>query len=205
MSYRPLLAAVGLLLSGCGGGGGSAPMDAADAAPLVPPPDGAETGACVGPEEMPADEGHDHVATCSAVSHASRPPSSGNHYGYWPVFRVYDKPVPWGFLVHALEHGAVVIVYNCPAGCPDEVAAAKAVIDANPAKAGCPRAPVILAPDPTLDVRFAAAAWHYTLRASCFDRARFDAFIKAHVDRGPEMITGDCGAVDLEAAGWCPG
>src|SRR4051812_30148791 len=49
-----------------------------------------------------------HVETCSKVTHHTVPPSSGMHYPTWPVFRVYKKPVPWGFLVHGLEHGAVV-------------------------------------------------------------------------------------------------
>jgi hypothetical protein len=63
---------------------------------------------------------------------------------------------------------------------------------------------VIVSPDPTLDVPFAASAWGYTLRAQCFDRARFADFIQRHANQGPENITGDCGALDREATGWCP-
>ena len=62
----------------------------------------------------------------------TKPPSSGNHYPIWPDYQTYDKPVPWGHLMHAMEHGAVIIVYNCPGGCPDEVAAAQAIIDQPP-------------------------------------------------------------------------
>ena len=92
-----------------------------------------------------------------------------------------------------MEHGAVVIAYNCPEGCASEVQAAKEVMAAAPAKPGCPRAPVILTPDPTLDVRFAAAAWGHVLRASCFDRQAFGDFIAERRDMGPEKIPGDCG------------
>jgi hypothetical protein len=171
---------------------------------VIPPPTTDDAG-CTVAEAMPPDEGANHVATCSKVTYGSKPPSSGNHYGQWAVFRVYDKPVPWGFLVHAMEHGAVVIAYNCPGGCPDDVAAAKALIDTVPQKAACSRKPVIMTPDPTLDVHFAAAAWGYTLRATCFKPEAFAAFITAHANHGPERSDGDCGLVDLEAAGWCPG
>lgn len=155
----------------------------------------------------PPSEGANHTDRfCLPVSYASNPPASGTHYGSWPVFRAYDKPVPWGFLVHALEHGAVVIAYNCPApaGCAAEIAAAKALMASVPPRPACPRPPVILTPDPGLPVKFAASAWGHVLRASCFDRPAFAAFITAHANQGPEFFDNDCGVLDLEAEGWCP-
>jgi hypothetical protein len=225
MAYRRCFPVLVVLAVRCGGSGspGVTPPDGpqavdtaihadagmAEAAADAPPsPDGATestAAACTVVLAMPADEGANHVADCAPTSYASKPPSSGNHYGSWAVFRVYDKPVPWGYLVHAMEHGAVVIAYHCADGCPAEVAAARDLVENTPPKAACSRPPVILVPDPTLDVRFAAAAWRYTLRASCFDRDAFARFISEHADRGPEMIAGDCGLVDLEARGWCAG
>jgi len=161
-------------------------------------------GSCAVEVATPPNEGAAHAERCAPVQYASKPPSSGTHYPIWPVFRAYDKPVPWGYLVHALEHGAVVIVHNCPDGCPDQVAAAKELVAATPPKSGCSRAPVILTPDPTLDVPFAASAWGYTLRAKCFDRERFAAFIQRRANQGPENFATDCGSIDLEATGWCP-
>jgi hypothetical protein len=161
-------------------------------------------GSCAVEVAMPPDEGATHVETCSSVGYGSKPPSSGKHYQMWPLFRIYDKPVPWGFLVHGMEHGAVVIVYNCADGCPDQVAALKELVGTLPSKPGCSRPPVIVAPDPTLDVPFAAAAWRYTLRARCFDRDRFAAFIERRANHGRENISTDCGSLDREATGWCP-
>ena len=161
-------------------------------------------GPCAVEVAMPRDEGANHVTTCAPVSYASKPPASGNHYPVWPVFRVYDQPVPWGFLVHGLEHGAVVIAYHCADGCPDQLAALKAMVAALPPKEGCPRPPVIVTPDPTLDVPFAASAWDYTVRARCFDRDRFTAFVQRRMNHGPEYFPTDCGSVDLEKTGWCP-
>jgi hypothetical protein len=201
MSSRRLLLPI-LFASSCSGGN----------PPAGPGPDAAvgdggavEGGAsqCMVELATPADEGASHLAECTATTYRSRPPSSGNHYPRWAVFRVYSKPVPWGYLVHAMEHGVVVIVYNCPDGCAEEVAAAQALVDSTPLKGACPRPPVILAPDPTLDVRFAAASWGNTLRASCFDREAFARFVETHKNHGPEFSEADCGVVDLEARNWC--
>ena len=168
-----------------------------------PSPDDAPIGDCQIEMAAPPDEGHAHVPVCTAVSYQSRPPSSGSHYASWPVFRIYDHPVPWGFLVHGLEHGAVVVAYNCPDGCATQIDQIKALYASLPPRESCSGPPVIVAPDPTLDVPFAASAWGVTLRAQCFDRDRFAAFIDSHRDHGREYFPGDCGAVDLEASGWC--
>ncbi|MES1172631.1 MAG: DUF3105 domain-containing protein [Bacteroidota bacterium] len=150
-----------------------------------------------------ADEGAAHTVVCTQVTYGTTPPSSGAHYPNWPVYKTYVAPVPWGFLVHGLEHGAVAIVYNCPGGCADEVAAAQAWIDALPIDARCAARPrVILAPDPTLTVRWAATAWTWTLRACAFDIATFQRFFDDHYDVGPESVCG--GLVDFSATGWCP-
>jgi hypothetical protein len=108
-------------------------------------------------------------------------------------------------MVHGLEHGAVEVTYNCPDGCSDEVAAAQAWIDSLPVDQGCAGLPpprVILAPAPSLDVRWAAAAWQWTLRASAFDSAAFQSFFDAHYNHAPEVICGD--GADLSSTGWCP-
>lgn len=152
----------------------------------------------------PPDEGADHAALCTPLSWGSNPPATGKHYPTWPVFRVYQKPVPWGFLVHGLEHGVVVIAHNCPGGCPDQVSQLEAMVAALPTKPSCSRPPVIVTPDPNLDVPFAASAWGYTVRARCFDRERFTKFVQRQANHGREYSASDCGRVDLEASGWCP-
>jgi hypothetical protein len=160
-------------------------------------------GRCEVEVALPPSEGNAHVPTCTPVSFQSKPPASGSHYGAWPVFRIYDKPVPWGFLVHGLEHGAVVIAHNCSGDCTDDLAQLRELYGAVPPKPGCPRPPLIVTPDPTLDVPFAASAWGATLRARCFDRERFAAFVERRANRGPELFGNDCGLSDLETSGWC--
>jgi Protein of unknown function (DUF3105) len=151
-------------------------------------------------------EGNQHITVCSTTTYHTVPPSSGPHYPNWPVYKTYAQPVPWGFLVHGLEHGAIVVTYNCPAGCADEVALAQAWIDGlTDPDCGDEPARVVLAPDPTLDVRWAASAWAWTLRACAFDAEMFQVFFTDHRNQGGELICRNPAyEVDWSAMGWCP-
>jgi hypothetical protein len=97
--------------------------------------------------------------------------------------------VPHGFLVHAMEHGAVVFFYNCPEGCDEDVAAMQALIDGLTADEKCmfgPPTRTILTPDPKLDVPFAAAAWGRMLKAQCFDEELVLEFVEDRYGKGTE-------------------
>ena len=132
-----------------------------------------------------------HLTQCSEIDYPDNPPAGGNHYPVWAAFQSYSYPVPRGFWVHDLEHGAVVFSYNCPDGCADEVATVQALIDALPADPLCdgstPRR-VVLTPDPLLDVRWGLSAWGHTLRADCVDADRFRNFYLNHFGLGPEEL-----------------
>lgn len=65
------------------------------------------------PGELIADSGREHVADGTIVNYNSNPPTSGSHYADWTRAGVYAKPISDGHLVHSLEHGYVVISYNC--------------------------------------------------------------------------------------------
>ena len=135
-----------------------------------------------------------HVAQCTPITYATNPPTSGSHYGLWASWRAYADRVPRGFWVHNLEHGGVVVTYNCPTGCAAEVAALTAFLDARPADPLCV-APIrnrfVVTPDPLLDTRFAASAWGASLRSDCFDLAALGSFIDAHYVQAPENFCTD--------------
>lgn len=170
----------------CGGGNGD--PDAAPPDPDAAPPDHGDCQAVVASHPI---EGAQHAPLCSPLTYGTNPPSSGNHYAIWADYRTYDRSFARGFWVHSLEHGAVVITYNCPGGCVAEVAEVQGFIDGLPADSCGPMARrVILTPDPELDVRFAASAWGFTLRANCFDRDAFSSFYSDHYDHAPESICG---------------
>ncbi len=123
-----------------------------------------------------------HVAACTPIDYATNPPSSGEHYPSWADFGVYDFPLPRGYWMHNLEHGAVVVTYNCPDGCADDLAKAKAWLAQLTPDAACPAAParILLVPDPLLEVAWAASSWGFSLRAECFDAAAFSDFFTQH-------------------------
>src|SRR5436309_10545185 len=54
-----------------------------------------------------------HVPIGSAIEWSSNPPSSGPHYPIWAAYQTYAMPVDLGYLVHDMEHGAVVLFYRC--------------------------------------------------------------------------------------------
>lgn len=145
-----------------------------------------------------------HIPECFPVMYSTNPPTSGPHYPLWAAFQTYKTPVPQGFYVHDLEHGAVVITYNCPGGCDAELAALQAFLDARPADPLC-TAPVkfrhVVTPDPHLDVRFAASAWGWALKSKCFDLAVLGPFMDAHYAHGPENFCFDGTDVSSPDAG----
>jgi len=191
---------------GSGGGGGVAETDAAggdDSGTGGDDAGGGVDASCNVVVEQHDDEGAQHLSLCAPTAYRTNPPSSGNHYPTWPSYRTYDKPVPWGFLVHGLEHGAVIISYRCAPGCNVDVSAVQAFIDGlTPDNICLSRKLIVLQPDPHLDVAFAASAWTWTLRADCFDPTAFGQFIDAHYGHGLERVCGD--GADLSATGWCP-
>ena len=141
-----------------------------------------------------------HVAVCSPISYPMNPPVYGDHYPVWAAYKSYSFAVPLGFLVHNLEHGAVVMLYNCPAGCSDEVAAAQAFIDALPADPRCAddvKHQIVMTPDPSLPKRWGAVAWGHSLTTDCFAPEAFRAFYDANVGHGSEDICGN--GADLAA------
>jgi hypothetical protein len=141
-------------------------------------------------EQPPASA--DHLILCSDVSYDTNPPSGGAHYAVWPAFQTYAFPLPAGVLVHALEHGAIVFWYNCPEGCPDEVAEVEAFIAAEPSDPLCVGTPAarraVLVPYPDLASRWAASSWGFALTADCFDPEAFGAFYTEHYGRGREPL-----------------
>ncbi|HEY0467498.1 MAG TPA: DUF3105 domain-containing protein [Polyangiaceae bacterium] len=141
-----------------------------------------------------------HVAVCSSISYPMNPPVYGDHYPVWAAYKSYAFPVPLGFLVHNLEHGAIVLLYNCPEGCAEEVATAIAFVDSLPADPRCAdeiKHQVVLSPDPSLPTRWGAVAWGHSLASDCFAPAAYRAFYEANLAHGGEDLCSD--GADLSA------
>ncbi|MDO8503966.1 MAG: DUF3105 domain-containing protein [bacterium] len=65
------------------------------------------------PGEVVKDLGRNHVPDGTVVEYNSNPPTSGNHYADPTRVGVYTNPVSDGHLIHSLEHGYVILSYNC--------------------------------------------------------------------------------------------
>jgi hypothetical protein len=66
-------------------------------------------------EQVIAAEPRNHVAEGSTLTYQHYPPSTGMHYATPAGPGFYDQEFSEGYWVHSLEHGYVVILYNCTA------------------------------------------------------------------------------------------
>jgi hypothetical protein len=64
-------------------------------------------------EQVIPSEGRGHIPEGQPLTFTHFPPSSGNHYPVAANVGFYDKEFPDGYWVHSLEHGNVVVLYNC--------------------------------------------------------------------------------------------
>lgn len=143
---------------------------------------GATTAAAQGVQY--GDQGRDHINRGqSHPQYGSNPPTSGWHFPDWARWGVHDQPQPDEMLIHNLEHGGIVVHYNCPDGCPELAAQLRDVVASY-------RSKVLLAPrpDPSVPHRITLSAWSWLDGFNEFDEARIRAFIAAHKDRGPETV-----------------
>lgn len=154
-----------------------------------------------------SDLGRDHLkeSELGKVKYNSNPPTSGPHCceptlggaGHdWVTKGIYDKPLADGKLVHSLEHGYIIISFNCEiqddkegtesakknSGCSDFINKLKDLVKKDSWK-------MILIPRPSLDTNFALTAWgkidKFDLKEANLDRV--NAFKEAFRNNGPEQ------------------
>src|SRR3972149_2843298 len=65
------------------------------------------------PGESVADIGAEHLTDIAEITYNSNPPTSGSHFPIWAKPGVYDRFISAGYFIHSLEHGYIVISYNC--------------------------------------------------------------------------------------------
>jgi hypothetical protein len=113
-------------------------------------------------------------------------PTSGNHWGTWaPWNRVYTRPVKRGYLLHNLEHGGLVLSYNCSS--PSQSSACRTAHDnlvALKQSLGLYR--VIVTPDPTQSARYGVRGWRWGYLSDCFDAQSASRFALGRYRRGRE-------------------
>lgn len=124
----------------------------------------------------------------------SDPPTSGQHYEQTADVGFYDEAPADELLVHNLEHGNVIIWYNCSqlddAACTELKGQIRDVMS----RAGVSRTTrtleLLAVPRPSLDAQIALTAWGRLDKLDAFDRQRILDFINAFRDgpKAPEPL-----------------
>jgi hypothetical protein len=128
-----------------------------------------------------------HVSTCSdtACGDGQNPPLGGKHCATPARCLKHSDVQPRCAWIHNLEHGHLVLAYNCPGGCPEVVAALERIYDAAPkASSGVPR--VLITPDPQLPSRVGAMVWDYGVLLDEVDTAAIECVMARQDEAAPE-------------------
>lgn len=172
-----------LALAACGDDGGTdEPMD-------LP------VGACDGVlHSIPGETGV-HMPAGTTIEWSSNPPATGPHFPSWAGWDRHYAVLERGYWMHNAEHGGVILLYNCPTGCPEVVDALLDVARDAASDDTC-SAPVtkriIVAADPLLPegTQVAAVAWNTYYTASCFD-PYVTTFVRSRYRHGTEDTCAD--------------
>ncbi|HEX3244468.1 MAG TPA: DUF3105 domain-containing protein [Chloroflexota bacterium] len=132
-------------------------------------------------------EGQTHVDEGTPIAYQSRPPASGPHYPVTAPYAVSEQPIPAGYWVHNLEHGGIVVLWNCPQGCPDTVAQIKDAFVKLPRSRQFNRVKLVGTPYTEMDSKIAYVAWGKIQELDEFDYDQLLRFYNAYVDKGPEQ------------------
>jgi hypothetical protein len=134
------------------------------------PDAGFDTAACAQLHfrDTPSSTLHTSDPNDPACGNGENPPTGGLHYNAASTCRAFTTTVGRCRWLHNLEHGHIVLAYNCPSGCPDIVAALDALRREVPTGTnGVRRA--LLTPDSLLPKRVAAVAWGWSYSADEVD------------------------------------
>ncbi len=165
-------------------------------------------------ESVPV-QGRDHIKV--GANHApynSNPPTSGPHYEEPVATGVYSTEYADENLLHSLEHGYVIVSYNCDVkevginlirqvwahGETEATVSSQASSSAVVRDESCHRIEdelkslaeklkvwkLIVTPRKNLDVRIALTAWGRIDKFNRMDGSRIEKFINLYRDQGPE-------------------
>lgn len=129
---------------------------------------------------FPAEGLAQHVPQGSSIDYGTEPPTTGPHYPTPTDPGYYETQELPGNLVHALEHGNIVIYYDRPS--PEVIQTLKGWAS----HFQDPWAGVVVTPMPGIAEEIILTAWTKELRLQKFDTTSAAAFIDRFRGRGPE-------------------
>jgi len=142
-------------------------------------------------EQVPL-EAANHIQPPQKANYNSDPPASGPHYNI-----AGQAPVAWGYhggevapeyWVHNLEHGGVVILYNCPTDCSDEQSMIRDFIAKAPPDDQFHEVKMVAVGYAVPGHRFALLSWGWREFMDSWDSGTAEHFYEAHVNHGPESV-----------------
>jgi hypothetical protein len=149
-----------------------------------PPPSGPVLGdGGVGMTLRETNLSHNHLATCDDPNcgNGMNPPLGGDHCPTWLNCRVFDTAQPKCNWIHNLEHGALVMVYNCNgAGCDAFIQQLKDY--------QVTHTDALVTPDPDLPDVAAVMVWGFGWLGNGFNQAAFDEVASHQGAESPEHI-----------------
>jgi hypothetical protein len=129
--------------------------------------------------------GREHHQDLSDSHYNSNPPTSGDHLGSPSGPGFYETQVSDGSLIHSLEHGYIVINYDCSkieGDCTELKDGIRSIFNNNPWK-------VIGNPRPENDHLISVTAWETVMHLDSFDHDKILTFLKKYRNKGPEKTT----------------
>ena len=139
-----------------------------------------EAGACTFDKRSDDDGGQGRNHVSGSVAYRMDPPSGGNHSPSPAAPNVYSEPPPDEQVVHAMEHGDVVLWHK-----PD---APREVLDQLRRLSERYDNDVLIVPRASMRTPMAATAWHRRLLCPAFEQPAFDHFVRTYRDKGPEKV-----------------
>ncbi len=144
-------------------------------------------------DEMP----HFHVVEGTQITYMHNPPTSGCHYslgggaaplkpGIYPSTNTKLTPEYW---VHNLEHGYIVVTFNCPSGCTADLQTLQSWFLTLPPDAGgaVPYAKFIAVPYAAQKEKFDVLAWDwFDPLGSTLNLNEIKKFYACHTNQAPE-------------------
>ncbi|MCK6485902.1 MAG: DUF3105 domain-containing protein [Phycisphaerae bacterium] len=129
-------------------------------------------------------EGEQHIPQGTPASYRSKPPASGPHYsgaGLAPIAPgFYEQPVQPEVWVHNLEHGNVVVLFDCQGDCPSDF------LDGLRAFFYSRQAKLVVTRYPGLPVPIMAVGWQVQRGFNVFNAEEPRAFYDRRVGEAPE-------------------
>ncbi len=161
--------------------------------------------------QLLTDLGRGHVPIGTQEFYNSNPPTSGPHYEVWTNPNIYESPLDDRNLVHSLEHGYIIMSYNCDVAGALNLGLNEASMSAQTAtdsaslsqpfrEQNCAdlkknltdvfiekgKRKLIVVARPSLRYPIALTAWARIDNLDSFDKERIFRFIDAYRDQGPE-------------------